>query len=267
MANDVVMDIKITVPTSVEAAGDMPTRWASGLTNNAVVINDRRVAKIGDEGTFQSKVAGPSSTKFAPIVDSAFISDSGRNAANIVRAQYKNLADAFNHWNDKLNLSFATVDGVEAKRFKDQVNNSKDNWATAVANKTLRATGDKIRGTILGQAAYWMTGDYRANQMTNHLEIVAGGPHDFTKPGYKSMWKAGIMSKLVHGLIMILNADFLAAEIAAQNNLLAGYCNVLTDKVVVPVKSFVVGGAAIDSLCEFEYADPELKLHCRIVLI
>ena len=267
MVDEIKLDFKITVPTSVEAAGDMPTKWASGLTNNATVINDRRIAKIGDEGTFQSKVAGPSSSKFSPMIDSAFVSDSGRNAANIVRAQYKNLAGAFNHWNDKLNLSFATVDGVEAKRFKDQVNNSKDNWATAVAQKTLRATGDKIRGTVLGQAVYWMTGDYRANQMTNHLEVVAGGPYDFIIAGHKSTWKAGIMGKTVQALIMILNADFLAAEIVAQNALISGFCNVIRDTAVAPVKPFVVGGGATDSLFDLEYADPELKLHCRIVLV
>ncbi|GAH27411.1 unnamed protein product, partial [marine sediment metagenome] len=34
MADDIVLDIKITVPTSVEASGDMPDKWAAGLVNN-----------------------------------------------------------------------------------------------------------------------------------------------------------------------------------------------------------------------------------------
>lgn len=265
MADEVKLDIKITVPTSVEPAGDMPDKWAAGLVNNAEVINDRRIAKIGDEGTFQSKVAVPSSNKFSPMIDAAFVSQSGRNQANIIRAQYKNMAGAFDHWNDKLALSFATVDGVVAKRFKDQVNNSKDNWATAVANKTLRATGDKIRGTILGQASYWMTGDYRANQMTNHLEIVDGAPYDFTPSGMRSVWKAAVMGKTVQALILILNSDFLAAEITAQNGVLAFVCD--SYKSAGVVKPFISGGGATDSLYQFEYADPELILHCRIVLV
>ncbi len=150
MVDIVTMDIEITVPVTVEPSGDMPDKWANGLTSNATRINDRRIQKIPDSGTFNSKVAGPSSVSFAPMVDSAFVSKKGRTAANVTRAQYKNLADGFDKWNDKLALAFATVDGVVAKRFVDQVNNSKNNWASAVASKTLRATGDRIRGTFLG---------------------------------------------------------------------------------------------------------------------
>lgn len=263
MADEIKLDIKITVPTSVEPAGDMPDKWAAGLVNNASVINDRRIAKIGDEGTFQSLVAGPSSAKYSPMIDSAFVSQRGKNQANIIRSQYKNLAGAFNHWNDKLALSFATVDGVEAKRFKDQVNNSKDNWATAVANKTLRATGDKIRGTLLGQVLYWMTGDYRANQMTNGMEVVAGGPYSFCTAVHRSLWKAGIMGQVVKSFMAIVNADFLAAEIIAQNGPLASFC---TEQKAGAVKIFVQDGGALDSLFRFEYADPTFLFHARVVL-
>ena len=263
MVDVIALDIKITVPTSVEAAADMPVKWAAGLVNNAAVINDRRIAKIGDEGTFQAKIAAPSSAKFTPLIDAAFVSNSGRNKANIDRAQYKNLAGAFNHWNDKLALSFATVDGVVAKRFVDQVNNSKDNWASAAANKTLRATGDKVRGTILGQALYWMTGDYRANQMTNHLEIVDGAPYNFTSGVGRSTWKAGIMGSLIRSMISIINSDFLAGELTAQNGNLASFC---TQQKNGAVKNFVQDGGALDSLFRFEYADPTFLLHARVVL-
>ena len=264
MADEIALDIKVTIPTSVEPAGDMPDKWAAGLVNNAEVINDRRVAKIGDEGTFQSLVAGPSSAKFSPMIDAAFVSQKGKNQANIIRSQYKNLAGAFDHWNDKLALSFATVDGVVAKRFKDQVNNSKDNWATAVANKTLRATGDKVRGTILGQVLYWMTGDYRANQMTNGLEIVAGAPYNFTSSVGRSTWKAGIMGSMVRSMISLINADFLAGEFTAQNGNLASFC---TQQKSGAVKTFVQDGGALDSLFRFEYDDPTFLFHARVVLV
>ena len=264
MADDVVLDIKITIPTSVEAAGDMPDKWAAGLVNNATVINDRRIAKIGDEGTYQSKMAGPSSAKWSPMIDAGFVAGSGRTAANVIRSQYKNMAGSFNHWNDKLALAFATVDGVEAKRFKDQVNNSKDNWAAAVANKTLRATGDKVRGTILGQATYWMTGDYRANQMTNGLEVVAGGPFAFVDTTLKAVWKAGVMGAMVRSMVAILNADFLAAEIIAQNGDLVRMCSLYK---LGNIKPFLQGGGATDSLFQFEHADPTFLFHARIVTI
>ena len=267
MADEVKLDIKVTIPASVEAAADMPTKWAGGLVNNAALINDRRIAKIGDEGAFQSKIAGPSSAQYAPMVDAGFVSESGRNQANIIRSQYKNLGDSYNHWNDKLALAFATVDGVVAKRFVDQVNNSKDNWATAVANKTLRATGDKIRGTILGQVGYWMVGDYKANQMVNHMEIVDGGPYDYARAELRQCFRTGIMQHLTASLIRILDSDMLAAELTIQNDILENFATHFRDTFVAPVKPFVVGGIATDSLFQFEWADPELKFHARVVLV
>ncbi|MBA7633820.1 hypothetical protein ES703_41391 [subsurface metagenome] len=267
MADEVKLDIKITVPTSVEPAGDMPNKWADGLTNNAERMNDRRIAKIPDEGTFQSLIATPSSAKYAPMIAAAFKSKSGKTQSNITRSQYKNLANSFDDWDAKLALAFATVDGVPAKRFKDQVNNSKNNWAEAVASKTLRATGDKIRGTLLGQVLFWMVGDYNANQMTNAMEIIDGGPYDFTKPGYISNFKTTSMQQLISGLIRILDADMLAAEVTAQNDALTLLCNTLRDSAIVPVKAFIVDGVALDSLFQFEYADPTLVFHARVVLV
>ncbi|GAH29327.1 unnamed protein product, partial [marine sediment metagenome] len=61
MADEIKLDIKITVPTSVEPAGDMPDKWAGGLVNNATIIKDRLDEVLPDEGTFQSRVAVPSS--------------------------------------------------------------------------------------------------------------------------------------------------------------------------------------------------------------
>lgn len=267
MVDIIKLDIKITVPTHVEAAGDMPDKWAAGLVNNAETINDRRIAKVGDEGTFQTLVATPSSVKYSPMIAAGFKSKSGRNQANIQRSQYKNLAGAFDHWNDKLALAFATVDGVIAKRFKDQVNNSKTNWADAVASKTLRATGDKIRGTYLGQALFWMVGDYNANQMTNSMEVIEGAPYNFCWAGQESAFKAMGMQMLIASLIRILDADFLAAEVAAQNAVLQIFCDTSREIAFAPVKPFVVGGGALDSLFQFEHNDPLLQLHARVVLV
>ncbi|GAI54878.1 unnamed protein product [marine sediment metagenome] len=66
---------------------------------------------------------------------------------------------------------------------------------------------------------------------------------------------------------MILNADLLAAEITEQNDRLRHLCSMHRNWVAAPVKDFVTAGGPTDSLCRFEYADPELLLHCRVVLI
>lgn len=267
MADEIKLDIKVTIPLSVEAAGDMPDKWANGLTNNASIINDRRKAAVPDEGTFQTKVAQPSSIGFAPMIAAGFVSKSGRNQANIIRAQNKNLGGAFNHWNNKLDLAFDTVDGVEAKRFKDQVNNSKDFWATEVAAKTLRGTGDKIRGLLLPQIAFWMTGDVRAHQMANGMTIVDGAPYDFTWPGFVELFKAAAMPLFMSSLARVLDSDMLAAEIASQNAILLQFANTSRNVVGAPVKPFVIGGGALDSLYQWEHTDPQLDFHARVVLV
>lgn len=262
MPNVVVLDIKVTIPAAVEPAADQPNKWASGLVHNATIINERRIAKLGDEGTFNALVATPSSAGFAPMIDAAFVSKSGRNQANIVRAHYKNLSTGFNKYNDKLDLMFATVDGVPAKRFVDQVNNSKDNWATRAGAKTLRSTGDRIRGLLLPQVIHWMVADPRASQMTNAMTIIAGAPYNFVAEGLLTAFKAGFMGKLTHALMTILNADYNAAEILAQNTELAAFCTALE---AATVKPFVAGGVATDSLADFEYIDPTLVFHARVV--
>lgn len=266
MADEIVLDIKLTIPTSLEAAGDMPNKWASGLVNNAELINNRRIAKIPDEGTYQAKMAGPSSVSWEPMVAAGFVSKAQRNKANIVRRHYKGMANNFNHWNDKLGLAFATVDGVVASRFKNQVNDSKDNWATAVANKTLRITGDKIRGRLASQIGFWMTNDPRADQMVNALTLIDGAPYDGIYPGLQGAFKAGSMMLIMATFTRILYADFLAAEVTAQNEILKDFAW-KTSNILIPVKAFINGGGALDSLFQWEYTDPTLEFHARIVLV
>jgi len=264
MADEILMDIVLTIPSVVEVAGDMPERWSDGLTVNAARINDRRLAKVPDSGAFNTKVATPSSAGFTPMIDASFVSKRGLNAANIGRKQYKNLSNSFDKWNDKLDQSFATIDGIVAKRFKDQVVNNKGAWASGMQTTTLRATGDRIRGLLAPQILSWMTAENGASALTNGITVVAGAPTDFTTTGLARAFKAAAMQKITGALITILNADFLAAEITAQNDILVALANGFEDAAFKP---FVEGGGATDSLLQFEYADPTLTLHARIVQV
>ncbi|MBI4712435.1 MAG: hypothetical protein HY762_03910, partial [Planctomycetes bacterium] len=169
-------ELTLYVPETVEPAGDMPERWAEGLKNNAIRMNERRQAKVPDSGTFNTKMARPSTLAFGPFVNPAFTSRSGRTPQNIKDAQGHNLGTAYNFWDDKINKVFATVDGVEAKRFKEKIDNSKDRWATRVADKTLRFTGDRIRGRGLAPiASAFLSGDARASGWVRESE-ASGTP-------------------------------------------------------------------------------------------
>ncbi|MBI4713359.1 MAG: hypothetical protein HY762_08695 [Planctomycetes bacterium] len=266
MANEVKLDLLVTIPPSIEPSGDMPDRWAEGLTNNATRIRDRFFEVLSDEGQFTSRLAEPANQKWQSMLNPGFVSRAGLTADNISQAHYKDLADAYNKFVDKYELAFATVDGVPAKRFKDQVNNSKDNWAYGVAKGVLRITGDRIRGMIVPQVTYWMTGDPVANKMTNHMEILDGSPYDFTATGVRQQFKSAVMSLLVTAGITIIKSDLDAAKMAVQNGRLTG----LADRFkAVTVKPFVVGGGPTDSLLQYEHDIPSgaLKLHARIVLV
>jgi len=267
MADEVKMDIKITVPVSLEPAGDMPEKWAETLTANAQRIYDRLLEVLPDEGEFQSKLAETSNQKWNPMIATGFVSQSGNSQKNIQRAHYKGIAGAYAKFIEMYNNAFATVDGVFAKAFKDRVNNSKDRWAIGVAKSVLRITGDKIRGMVIPQVVYWMTGDPKANKMTKHMEIISGSPYDFTKAGIRQQFRTAVTNLLISAGMNILKADMEAGEIAAQNTRLVDLANAFADTTVTPVKPFVVGGGATDSLLEYEYSDPEIKLHARIVLV
>jgi hypothetical protein len=264
MADEVKLDLKITVPVSLEPAGDMPEKWAETLTANAQRIYDRMLEVLPDEGEFQSRLAEPSNQKWNPMIASGFVSQSGRTQKNIQRAHYKGIANAYTKFMEMYNRAFATVDGVFAKLFKDRVNNSKDRWAIGVANSILRITGDKIRGMVIPQVVYWMTGDPLANKMTKHMEVISGGPYDFTKAGIRQQFRTAVTNLLISTGMNILKADMDATEIADQNARLVELANAFAK---AGVKPFVVGGGATDSLLEYEFSDPEIKLHARIVLV
>jgi hypothetical protein len=264
MANEVKLDIKVTVPVSLEPAGDQPEKWAEILIANAQRIYDRIKEVLPNDGEFQNRLAEPSNQKWNPMVAPGFVSRTGHNQANIRRAHYKGIANAFTKFMEKYERIFATTDGVFAKWFKDQVTNAKDRWANGMAKSILRITGDRIRGLIIPQVVYWMTGDPIANKFTKHMELLAGGPYDFTKSGIRQQFRSAASNLLITTGMTILKADMEATEIADQNARLVELANAFADATVKP---FVVGGGATDSLLEYEYSDPEFKLHARIVLV
>ncbi|MBI5779537.1 MAG: hypothetical protein HZA49_08795 [Planctomycetes bacterium] len=264
MADEIKLDLLVTIPLNVEPAGDMPERWAEGLSNNAMRMHDRMLEVLPFDGEYQSKVAQPANQKWNPMIAPGFVSEAGKTQKNIQRAHYKGLANGYNKFMQNYEAAFATVDGVEAKRFKDRVNNAKDRWAEKAGQGILRITGDKIRGRIAPQVLYWMTGDAKASKMTKHMEVLAGQPYDFTASGLRQQFRSALSSLLVSTGITILKADMEATEIADQNDRLVDLANRFS---ATGVKPFVVGGLAVDSLLQYEFADPEFKLHARIVLV
>ena len=64
MADEIKLDLLITIPLSIEPAGDMPDKWAEGLTSNAMRVHDRMLESLPFDGEYQSKLAQPANQKW-----------------------------------------------------------------------------------------------------------------------------------------------------------------------------------------------------------
>ncbi|MFH1231437.1 MAG: hypothetical protein V1709_08075 [Planctomycetota bacterium] len=223
-------ELKLYVPVTWEVAGDMPDRWANGLKNAAEVINDRRQAKIPDDGTFNSEMAIPANKGYVPFVASGFISKSDRSDDGIKGSHAKNVTTAFNFWNDKINKAYATVDGIVAKEFKEKVDDAKVRWALRVADKTLRFTGDKIRGrSVAPIATYYLVGDERASGWIRPSDFADGTPYNIAGARERVALKTAIQQRLVQGGQMVSNLEYTAAALLAENTVNASLLSRLRD--------------------------------------
>jgi len=222
MAFEKKFEAKLYVPDTWEVAADMVARWAGNLKNAAEVMNDRRQAKIPDDGTFINVMAARANEDFRPFVNPAYVTKGGRSDEDVKNTHKANIVTAFNRWNDKINRAFATdpVSGVIAKGFKDQVDASKDRWALQVGAKTLRLTGDKIRGrSVAPIAAFFLTGDRKAIGWLRPSDEAAGTPYSIARYGDEPSLRALIQQRLVQGGMMVINSEYTDAVILRQNTI------------------------------------------------
>jgi hypothetical protein len=265
MAFEKKFELKLYVPEHVEVSGDMPNRWVNGLKNAAEVINDRRQAKIPDDQTFIKVMAERSSLNWRPMIDPAFWSKSDRSAKDITDHQATNLETGFNRWNDKINRAFATVDGVVAKKFKDEVEASKDRWALRVGEKVLRLTGDKIRGrSVAPIAAFYLVGDERAKAWLREGDVGAGDPYNIARTGERVALKAAIQQRLIQGGLAIITSKYNATTILNQNTVNTTLLNGLRD--TAKCDPFVTTPAPDKCWCVWAMDDTFLYLHIQIGL-
>jgi hypothetical protein len=225
-----MFELKLYVPPTWEVAGDMPDRWAEGLKNNAERINDRRVAKIGDDGTFILKMATPATEGYALYVPDAYVSKRGRAAGGIRGSHAENLGTAFNKWNTNLNKVFQTVDGIVAKVFKEKVDSAKDRWAIKMGDKTLRFTGDHIRGrSVAPIASFYLAGDKRASGWIRESDLADGAPYSITSPREVNAVKAAIQQRIIQGGQLVSNQGLQQGALDAENAVNASLLTKLRD--------------------------------------
>jgi len=258
-------ELKLYVPATWEVSGDMPVRWRDNLKNAAQYLFDRLTAKIPDDGTYISKMATPAGKAYRSVLNPTYISKSGRTFEGMTDAQATNMGRKFNQWLDNLTKAFAEVDGIKAKSFKEKVDAAIDRWAIEVGDKTIRLTGDKIRGrSVAPVAAFYLVGDERASGWIKEGDFADGTPYNITSDLQRTALKAALMQRILQGGMMVINSGNNPSVITQQNDINAELLTMLRN--TARCDAFVGTPAADKCFCAWVLDGSFLYLHIQVGL-
>jgi hypothetical protein len=254
--------VKKNVPWQAEIDPDMEVKYRETLVSNAPRIYSRIQRKIKNKGDYIDKMATPASHVIPQIFQPGFVTKGERSYTDIVNLHSQNAAISYKKYKKGLEYQFETVDGVPAKRYIDAVNSKSANWTDKVEKKTLRFTGDKIRGRgVAPFAGYWLTGyPLAAGMLTEGDELVVGGPFNVVIAGQRNAFKSGLQMTLVQAGSMIDASGFNAAIMAAQNDRI----NHLIQSAIDPGLGLVPFATGAESHCDYQLVDGLFKLEIKI---
>ncbi|HLD36375.1 MAG TPA: hypothetical protein VJC37_06605 [Planctomycetota bacterium] len=257
---------KVSIPVLdlITPNPDMGIRWKDGLINNAETINARRKERVSDSGKFGEIIATPSAEKFEPFVSGSFVSDGDLSAADIKTKHRSNILNAYNKYNDNLDKAFEEVDGVFAKRFKDNVEAKQSAWEEGVT-KVLRLVGSRARGrqvaAIMGE---WLTGNMIiSGQLPGGSEVLpGGGPYDIAKARLKATLRAGLAQLLIQTGVMVMASGYDSAQLADHNQRIMDFLASVADPV--KANNWVATRTVDKSYCVWYVDNGQLKLEAQM---
>ncbi|MBI4835583.1 MAG: hypothetical protein HY811_12290 [Planctomycetes bacterium] len=226
---------------------DTPTevgeKWAANMKANALRIYQSILAKIPDKGKFQERIAGPASTGYAGYVNPGFVSRRGNEVSDILDGQVANLRDSYEKFVRNLEHAFETVDGDQAKRFKEKVEKAKENFMEGMARRTLIFGGTRVKGRgAAAIAPHWLVNDQRVmDWLRADDKVLEGGPFRVCKIQDRSAFKAALTERVIQAGVRIIKSGFSPMVIAKENN----QTNNLVQKFIDPslgLESFSTGG-------------------------
>jgi hypothetical protein len=253
------MKIISHVLLGLQAYDDVPERikeqWAEGLKNNAARFHAKRQQIIPNQESFINKIAETSHKEFGNMLDPNFQSRAGLNKRAIVNKHHVNLSspEAYKKYKTKLGFMFEEVDGVPAKRYKERIDLSKNNYGPAVIKKLLAFSGTKVEGKgPAAVASLWLTRDPTTEgQISGKDQLLEGGPTLITKPAHRAGFKAMLTGRLIQAGSTIVRSGNEAGTIQEQNDLTNDMINGFVDKHLHLV-DFVTGG---DSRVDYVITD------------
>jgi len=224
-------------------------QYAEVMGLNAPRINAKRKLAVPTEEAFAGKIADPSSSGFQEIFTGITTTRKGKTQQMIYNAQRQKLREAFTNWSQKLDFMFATVDGVEAKRFKEAVAAAKNLWGKGAEAGPLRATGTRLEGigaSII--AGYWLTRHKKAaaSIRTGTDRVNSGAPYNITTPGLQNTLVSALTQNLTFALLVAKEAALDPTILIVLNNRLNQICQMFVEPALGLVPFSPGGGSHLD---------------------
>lgn len=228
-------------------AGDVPEdvnkKWVEMTIANAELGNDRRKRKIKTNVDFEGMVAGVSSQAYEKYINPDFVSKSGLNKQEITIKHHKNLVQSYPKYINKLDYMFATVDGIPAKRYKEIIQNTAQNYGKNVAEKLLAFTGMRSRSDGCAvMAMKWLDGA-QISGIKEFIGHMSGGPIIIAGDGLRSTFRAGLEQRLIQAGATIFRSDFNPDVVKKQNGITNRYLTSQSDPAL-NLAPFTTGGAS-----------------------
>ena len=237
--------------TLLQTPGEMVDKWAEGFKNRAKFINEHRKARIPDGERFGARLAGVSSKAYRQVINPAFVSRAGASAQDIINRQAANLDQSFKKYDEGLDFVYQTVDGVEAKRFKEKVDAGREHYAEGMARKTTPFTGiPGSRGPVV-LAGLWLTADpITEGEIRGNDQILEGNPILITKPESRAAFKGALIPRLQQAGAAILDGGFGQAIMQAHNDITNEIVQGFVNKALQLVPFSTGGESHVDYLVE-----------------
>jgi hypothetical protein len=237
------LQIMVASPDALkEAPPDVVEKWVEGFKRNASRINERRKARVPHGEAFGARVAGVSSKVYRQVINPNFVSRAGLSAQDIINRQAVNLSQSFKKYHEGLEAAFRTEDGIEAKRFKEQVEAARQHYSEGTARKTIPFTGIPGSRGPIAIAVLWLTADpIVEGELTGASEILEGGPLMITRPESRPAFKAALAPRLQQAGAAIVDAGYNQLVMQQHNDTTNSIVQGFADESLNLVK-FTTGG-------------------------
>ena len=238
-------------------------KWADGMKNTATINYARLLASVPDWDTFQKKIAQISNQEWKGLLNPGFRSKHEKSAGDIANQHLKKLQEAYQNWQSKLAYNYETVDGVEAKRYKDKIDNTSELWVKGVIRSTLRFSGTKQARGVAPWAGYFLTDDKRAvGMMPPGAQVIQGGPVNVADTGLRTALKSGLVHKLVQAGVIIDGSNYDPAVVLEQNTFINRFIRGNQSSIYVDFQPTV---APDKSYCLYIVDGADLRLEIQVV--